>query len=116
MNVGRAASWASLALAMTSLGAHAASPPAGSGSVPLAQGVAFTTTTHAALQSTSAGLLTTADTETVYSVVRGDAERLAYTFTVSAPNDAAAGKLLDRVPPSYDRTVRREDLSSAARL
>jgi len=47
-----------------------------------------------------------ADTEAVYSFV-GDAERILFRFTVSAPADSTAGKLLDGVRRSLDRIVRR---------
>jgi outer membrane protein OmpA-like peptidoglycan-associated protein len=57
-----------------------------------------------------------ADTEAVYSVVDGDNERILFRLTVSASADSAASKLLDGVPRSLDRTVRREDLRSATRL
>jgi len=45
-----------------------------------------------------------ADTEAVYSFV-GDAERILFRFTVSAPADSTAGKLLDGVRRSLDRIV-----------
>jgi outer membrane protein OmpA-like peptidoglycan-associated protein len=94
---------------------EAGKPADSSEAVPLAKGLAFTTTSHAGL-ATSAGSVLVADTEAVYSIVGSDDERMVFRFSVSAPSDPAAGKLLDRVPVSLDRAVRREDLRSAARL
>jgi outer membrane protein OmpA-like peptidoglycan-associated protein len=83
--------------------------------VPLARGLVFTTTSRAGLAA-STGTAPVADTEIVYSVVGSDDDRISFRFSVDAPEDAAASKLLDRVPRSFDRSVRREDLRSAARL
>lgn len=81
----------------------------------LTKGLTFTTTSHAGL-ATSAGSVPIADTEGVYTVVGGDDERVSFRFFFSAPPDSTAGKLLDGLPHSLDRTVRREDLRFAARL
>jgi outer membrane protein OmpA-like peptidoglycan-associated protein len=83
--------------------------------VPLVRGLVFTTTSHAGL-ATAAGSVPVADTEAVYAIVGGDEDQVLFRFTVSAPADSTAGKLLDGVPRSFDRTVRREDLRSALRL
>lgn len=113
-NVGRtAACW------LTALGAllvpRTAVPAGAPEPVPLVKGLVFTTTAHAGL-TTSAGSVPVADTEAVYSVVGTGDERIMFRFSVSAPADSSAGKLLDQVPHSFDREVRREDLRAAARL
>jgi hypothetical protein len=76
--------------------------------VPLDAGLNFTITSHAGLVA-GAGSVPIADTEVVYSVVASDSDRISFQFSVSAPNDAAAGKLLDGVPRSFNRTVRRDE-------
>lgn len=95
--------------------AQAAQSGASSAQVPLAAGLNFTITSHSGLVA-GAGSAPIADTEIVYSVVDSDNDRISFRFSVSAPNDAAAGKLLDGVPRSFNRTVRREDLHAATRL
>ena len=97
------------------LGAHAVTAAAPSDAVPLVKGLVFTTTIHAGL-TTSAGSVPVADTETVYSIAATDADRIGFHFSISAPSDPSASKLLDEVPRSFDREVRRADLRSAARL
>src|SRR5882724_10281970 len=109
------AGWLLMACATLAPVAIAGASPGSSDSVPLAKGLVFTTTSHAGL-ATTAGSAPVADTEAVYSVVSGDEERILFRFTVSAPPDSAAVKLLDGVPRSFDRTVRREDLRAASRL
>jgi outer membrane protein OmpA-like peptidoglycan-associated protein len=95
--------------------AQAAQSGASSAQVPLATGLNFTITAHGGLVA-GTGSVPIADTEIVYSVVDSDNDRISFRFSVSAPNDAAAGKLLDSVPHSFGRTVRREDLRAATRL
>jgi outer membrane protein OmpA-like peptidoglycan-associated protein len=104
-----------LAVAMTSHGMHAAAAGTGPERVPLVPGLLFTTTSHAGLVA-STGSVPVADTEIVYSVIGADDERVAFRFSVSAPGDPKAGHLLDGVPRSFDRTVRREDFRSATRM
>jgi outer membrane protein OmpA-like peptidoglycan-associated protein len=101
-----------LVLAFAALGSRAKAPGA---TVPLATGLVFTTTSHAGLVA-NARSVPVADTETVYAVMASEAERVSYRFSVSAPADSAAGRLLEGQVRSFDRTVRREDLRSAARL
>jgi outer membrane protein OmpA-like peptidoglycan-associated protein len=115
MNGGRSALWLLTACAALVLGARAGGAAGFSEAVPLAQGLVFTTTSHAGL-ATTAGSVPIADTEAVYSIVGADDERIAFRFTVSAPPDSTAAKLLDGVPRSLDRAVRREDLRAAPRL
>jgi len=95
--------------------AQAAQSGESSAQVPLAAGLNFTITSHSGLVA-GAGSVPIADTEIVYSVVDSDNDRISFRFSVSAPNDAVAGKLLDGVPRSFNRTVRREDLRAATRL
>jgi outer membrane protein OmpA-like peptidoglycan-associated protein len=83
--------------------------------VPLTTGLTFTTTLHSGLVA-STGSAPIADTEIVYSVAGSSADQVLFRFAVSAPNDASAGKLLDGVPRTFERTVRREDLRAATRL
>ncbi|HEY7288203.1 MAG TPA: OmpA family protein [Vicinamibacterales bacterium] len=97
------------------LGGSEGAPDDRAGHVPLEKGLIFTTTSRAGLTSTTVAT-PVADTETVYSVATIDTEQVGFRFTVSAPNDAKAAKLLDGQPVSLTRSVRREDLRSAARL
>jgi outer membrane protein OmpA-like peptidoglycan-associated protein len=107
---------ASVWLAATAvLPAAASTATADSPVIPLVRGLVFTTTLHASLVA-STGSAPLADTEIVYSVERADSDRVDFSLTVSAPGDSSARKLLDPVPHSFERTVRREDLRSAARL
>jgi outer membrane protein OmpA-like peptidoglycan-associated protein len=85
------------------------------GPVPLSSGLVFTTTAHTSLAA-STGSVAIADTEIVYAVTGADDGRISYRFTVSAPSDTTARTLLESVPRSFDRVVRREDLRSATRL
>jgi len=82
--------------------------------IPLAQGLAFTVTSHVGLV-TNRGSVPVADTEIVYSVAAADASRVTLRFLLSAASGTAAGKLIEPAPRSFTRIVRREDLQSAAR-
>src|ERR1700730_15699842 len=104
-----------LVFASAPLGARAGALPGPIAPVPLSAGLIFTMTSHTALVA-STGYVPIADTELVYAVVGSDENRIIFRFSVSAPNDANAGRLLDGVPRSFDRSVRREDLRAAARL
>ncbi len=83
--------------------------------VPLAQDLVFTTTSHSALVAGDRSL-PVADTEVVYSIETADADRIQFTFSFSAPGDAATASALDAVPHRIERTVRREDFRSATRM
>src|SRR5258708_2166964 len=107
--------WMLLVFAIAPLGARQGALPGPFAPVPLSAGLIFTVTSHTALVA-GTGSVPIADTEIVYAVVGSDENRIVFRFSVSAPNDANAGRLLDGVPRSFDRTVRREDLRSAAGL
>ena len=103
------------ALAVTAV---AAAPPAGPRPgerlVPFVPGLTFTVTSHVGLVS-NRGSLPIADTEIIYSVERADASRVTLRFLLSAQSGTAAGKLLAPAPKSFERILRREDLTSAMR-
>lgn len=84
-------------------------------SIPLAQGLVFTVTSHTGLEVFCRGSLPIADTEIVYSVKSVDATSVTLQFALSAARDADAAKLLDQVPTQFERQVRWEDLRSATR-
>src|SRR5258708_1108186 len=107
--------WMLLVFAIAPLGARQGALPGPVAPVPLSAGLTFTITSHTALVA-GTGSVPVADTEIVYAVVDSDENRIVFRFSVSAPNDATAGRLLEGVPRSFDRTVRREDLRAAARL
>ena len=107
--------WMLLVFAIAPLGAREGALPGPLAPVPLSTGLIFTITSHTALVA-GTGSVPIADTESVYAVMGSDENRIVFRFSVSAPNDANAGRLLDGVPRSFDRTVRREDLRAAARL